>query len=68
MLEGADYIEWNVMRVRLYSLKREIAGLKGRRSAYAGIKREYGLRGTRQQVCKQLEGMLEALTKKGRNA
>lgn len=61
IIEGADNINWTVMRVRLYALKLELAGLKGRRSAYAGIKREYGLRGTRQGVYDQFEQMVEAL-------
>jgi len=40
-------------------LKSEIAGLRWRQSAYAMIKREYGLKGNRQKVLDQFNKIVE---------
>lgn len=60
VIEGKAQIEWTVMRLRLSALKLEMAGIKRRRSVYAAIKREYGLRGSKARVYEQFAAMVEA--------
>lgn len=55
-----DAIDWFRMRTLLSALKLEIAGLKGRVNAYATIKREFGLKGTKERVYDQFAAMVAA--------
>lgn len=58
--EGIKYFR---QRALLGALKLEMIGLKRsiRPSAYAIIKKEYGLKGDKQKVCEQFERILEGL-------
>ena len=60
MITGEENIKWYHMRALLSALKLEVAGLgNSRGSAYAHIKRSYGLRGNKKNVYAQFQKMVE---------
>lgn len=57
-------IDWFRMRTLQSALKLELAGLKGRVNAYALIKQEFGLKGTKERVYEQFAAMVAAAAPK----
>jgi hypothetical protein len=53
----------NIAKARMLSMRKalrlEILGLKFRRSVYAQIKREFGLKGSKQRVLEQFSAMID---------
>lgn len=60
VVEGESNVRYYVARLQLKALELELKGIKlGRRSAYAGIKRLYGLRGNKQRVYDSFKELIE---------
>lgn len=61
IIEGEKNVTWFLMKTQLSALKLEMMGLKSSRgSVFARVKRQYGLRGSRQSVYDQLFVIVEA--------
>src|ERR1041384_2774836 len=63
ILEGKEQLEmWDMLRLRV-ALKLELLGMKhSRGSAYAYIKKHYGLKGNKQKVYDDLCSLIEKLS------
>lgn len=67
VIDTPEGIAFMQMAARRSALRLEIAGLKRRgRSAYSICKSEYGLRGSRESVLRQMQALIDAeLAKRG---